>query len=308
MYSNHLLRRFVKDYSLPIQLVQEPYFSYYVELYDRVYQSKKHFALLQDTIQQFGDEEKFLQYYNLLKDQIIAAIKITPEFQQFNNDRLDEFTITNKIGGSGDIYKPMFDGKCFLSFDLKKANYNSLKFYHPNMVMNTDTFDVFISLFTDDEYIKQSKYIRQVIFGNLNPKKQQKIQKYIVNILCSKIVDFYDVANIRNTSFDEIVVELDAPEDYLLNQVFQNEIKKVVHDLGIELNVEIFYLKQLKPFSYFVKEYIEPKDKIEFKAVNVFHMPQVYKHYFQMPLHPYDFMFFHEGYIAKYMEPLHFDS
>lgn len=33
-----------------------------------------------------------------------------------------------------------------------------------------------------------------------------------------------------------------------------------------------------------MKEYVKPQGKIEFKAVNAYHMPQAYKHYFQLPL------------------------
>lgn len=65
--------------------------------------------------------------------------------------------------------------------------------------------------------------------------------------------------------------------------MFQDDIKKTARDYGIELNMEIFYLKQLKLFSYFVKEYVKLQGKIDFKVVNVYHMPQTYKHYFQLP-------------------------
>lgn len=41
-----------------------------------------------------------------------------------------------------------------------------------------------------------------------------------------------------------------------------------------------------------MKEYVKPQGKIEFKVVNAYHMPQAYKHYFQLLLHEYDLMFF----------------
>lgn len=65
----------------------------------------------------------------------------------------------------------MFDGAFFFSLDLKKVNYHVLKFYYPNLVLNTHTYEDFIGQFTEFDYIRKSKYIRQVIFGNLNPKK-----------------------------------------------------------------------------------------------------------------------------------------
>ena len=101
----------------------------------------------------------------------IETVKNTTGYKTFNHDRLDEFTVTSPVVKTGDIYKPMFDGACFFSLDLKKANYHVLKFYHPNLVLNTHTYEDFIGQFTEFDYIRKSKYIRQVIFGNLNPKK-----------------------------------------------------------------------------------------------------------------------------------------
>ena len=309
MYSHNLLKRFVKDYSLPIQLVREPYFSYYIDLYDKVYDSKNHFDRLKFTLEQFGnDEEKFFQYCKEIMDAAIQAVKDTPEFQAFINDRLDKYAVTNPVQSSKTVYHPDYDDCCFLSIDLKKANYYSLKFYHPNIVLNTTTFDEFISRFTDLDYIRQSKYIRQVIFGNLSPKKQQKIQKYVVHLLAALVLKHFDADRLRTTTFDEIVVELSSPQEFIGHHTFQEDVRNFAEKHGIELNMSVFRLKQLKPFSYFVKEYVIPNGKTEFKAVNIYHMPQVYKHYFHLPLHEYDLMFYHEGSIAKYIEPLAFEA
>lgn len=307
MYSHSLLKRFVKDYNLPIQLVREPYFSYYIDLYDKVYQSKTLFKQLENTINQLGSEKNFFETCQQVIDTAIQTVKNTPEFQAFNNDRLDKYNVGEIIGTKGTIYLPEYDKGCFLSLDLKKANYHALKFYNLNIVLNTNTYEEFIRKFTDIDYICQSKYIRQVIFGHLNPKKQTKIQKYIIHNLSRLVMNYFDMERIRSTSFDEIVIQLSSPDEYENNDEFKNTIQNFVKDFGVELNTEVFYLKQLKPHSFFVKEYLK-SNKIEFKAISTLFMPQAYKHYFNLPICDYDLMFYHEGYVAKYIDPIFFEN
>lgn len=54
-----------------------------------------------------------------------------------------------------DVYRPDNDGKYFLSLDLKKANYNALKFYDPEIVLDTGFYEELISRFTDLDYRKR---------------------------------------------------------------------------------------------------------------------------------------------------------
>jgi len=41
MINHKAHKRFVKDFSLPIQILQNPYFEYYKNLYDKVYDLMK---------------------------------------------------------------------------------------------------------------------------------------------------------------------------------------------------------------------------------------------------------------------------
>lgn len=287
MFSHNLLRRFVKDFSLPIQLVQKPYFDYYLDLYDDVFGTKNLFRMF-------------------AKDEVIKAVTSTAKYQEFNNDKLERFSVPGGIE-KGSIYNPDNDGRYFVSFDLKKANYNALKFYHPDIVFSTRTYDEFIEKFTDLEYFKKSKYIRQVIFGNLNPKKQAKIQRYIIRQLLEVVSLYFPEDKIKEASHDEIVVAIEAPEEYLANTEFRDALFEKVNDLGIELNSNVFSLRQLKPYPYYVKEYYNEK-RVEFKAVPSLFMPQVIKHYFGRSIEDYDLFFYHEGQIAKFITPISFSA
>ena len=75
-------------------------------------------------------------------------------------------------------------------------------------------------------------------------------------------------------------------------------------DLTHIVKVEFFRLRQIhqeKPF--FVKEYLDKK--LEFKNIPTIFLPQVFKHYFDLPLRDDDLVFFHEGQKAKFLEPIY---
>lgn len=298
---NKILKRFIKDFSLPIQLIQMPYFEYYISLYDKVYNSKEKWKLFTDTLNKLGGTEQFYAENKKVQDSIIHAISQTEIYKKFNYDRLDEYNVKLNIS-KNNVFNNQNDGKLFISIDLKKANFYSLKYYDNNLVLNTENYNQLISKFTNLEYIKQSKYIRQIIFGNLNPKKQQKIQKYIMSKLLNVMLKYFDKNKILNVSHDEIVVMIDSIN---IDDKFYNEIYSYCNDLGIPINIELFKLKQLKPYKYFVKE-IYNTNKIDFKCCPSIYMPQIYKYYFNDNMNKYDFYFLYENSVAKFVEPLNF--
>lgn len=308
MFSHNLLRRFVKDFSLPIQLVQEPYFSYYLNLYDDIFNTKALFRLLTETVEALGGEEQFFLTGKRLQEEAIEAVTKTEKYQEFISGDLSRFSVPEGIGKEN-IYNPNNDGRYFVSFDLKKANYNALKFYHPDIVLGTSSYDEFIGRFVDLEYFKKAKHIRQVIFGNLNPKRQIKIQQHIIGELLKVISSYFPKDKIKATTNDEIVLALEKPEEYLANTEFKNALTKKVENLGIELNESVFRLRQLKPFTYYVKEFCGDGEKrVEFKMVPALFMPQVVKHYFGKDIEEYDLYFYHEGQIARFVTPISFTA
>lgn len=305
MFSHNLLRRFVKDFSLPIQLVQEPYFEYYLDLYDRLFNTKKLFRLFVETVEQCGGEEQFFKLSDGLQEMVVQAISSTPEYQRFISDSFEKFSVSAGVG-KGNLYIPENGGKYFVSFDLKNANYNALKYYSPAMVLNTASYEELIGRFTEFGYFKKAKHFRQVIFGNLNPKRQVRIQQYLIGRILEAVEAFFSKEKIRAVTNDEVVVEIDCPEKYFCNFDLINAVEQVKRELGIELNIGVFLLKQLKPYSYYVKEHCNA-GKVEFKGVPSIYMSQVIKHYFKEKICEYDLYFYHEGQIARFIAPLVFE-
>jgi hypothetical protein len=305
MISHIVLKRFVKDYSLPIQLVREPYFDYFLNLYDAQFNTKEKYKLLCDTINICGNEQNFMEQYHKIKDNILDAMKANSHYIDFNNAKLDEYNIPVNNYCKHDIFNESNIDRYFISIDLKKANFQAMKYYNKDLVFGFNTYEDFMYSFTDLDYMVQSKYIRQVIFGNLNPKRQIKIEQYLTYQMLSKLVDcdFIKVENIKMVSPDEIVCEFNI-ESYLLYKNYDKQLTKMIKDLiNFDADIEIYKLNQIKPFKFYVKEFIN-KSGYELVCVPIIYYAQAHKMYNGLEINDYDLSFFYENQVARFLETL----
>ena len=241
MYSYKLLKRFVKDYKLPIQVVQEPYFSYFMNLYDSQYKTKEKFKLLEESRNKFNSDDEFLEEYYKIRDKVITTIKALPEYKIYNEMDMKHFDILNYNFPKHDIFNMSNVGKYFISIDLKKANFQALKWLNPELVLNCDSYKEFLSKFTDLEYMHNSKYLREVIFGNMNPKRQVKVEKYMTNKILSLLLEYNTIKEneIRMFSNDELIFEKTATETYeLFNDIRVTDVIK--NQLDFDVDIEKF--------------------------------------------------------------------
>lgn len=302
MLGKDVLKRWSKDYNLPIKIYQEPYFSYLINLYDNYLHTKNKLNLLEETVSKFETEDKFLAYYYEVRDNVIQSMKSKQEFQDFNIGDLSKFNITSSYP-KNDIYKQTCVNKCFVSIDLVKANYQALKFISPEIVSNTNSYEEFIKLFTDLDYMAKSKYLRQVIFGNINPKRQIKVERYLIEQVIDLMLegDYFKQGEIQMASSDEVVFELseELVPKYAESSDLLKELVKAT--LNIDVDIEVFKLVSVEG-KYYAKEFLNKKG-YELKAVPQIYFPQVYKKYNKLDLEENDLVFFHEGQIAKFLNP-----
>ena len=320
IYSKDLANRFVSDYKLPIQMTDEKYFFYYLDLYEKEYQSRTKYDKLCDIIEKEydGSPNKFLYDYYHIRDVIITTVENSDAYKKFNEMDMSIFSIKDKLNiTSNNIYNETNVGKAFISIDLKKANFQALKYVDPKIVLNSETYQEFIGNFTLSEYVAESKYTRQVIFGKLNPKRHIAVEKFITH----KIYDFlkntcglpYKCVSISN---DEIIFDLGKFGKMYIDEIFgavdkANECEKSINDsLGFEVNVEMYVLHKVqlccdkfKRSCYYYKEYITP-NKVNGKLVCVpsNYFPIVYKLFNGLALKEEDYHFDYEGLDCKYCE------
>ena len=195
MINKSIIKRFVKDYNLPIPVVKEDYIPYYLDLYEEDFGSRTKFDMLLNTIEEIkkkygGDDDMFLDYYYEVRNNVINAVVKNPSFKKFNNMDMNEFSMKNKPNvSSNNIYNETNVGKFFISIDLKKANFQTLKNIDKNIVFGADTYEDFIGKFTDSEYIANSKYFRNVVFGMMNPKRHITAEKYFITQIYQKVIE-----------------------------------------------------------------------------------------------------------------------
>lgn len=289
-------RQFVRDYKLPIQIVKDGYFEYYLELFQEHFKSQSRYDLMLETVNFFGSLEAFNNEAKRIRHEAIDFVRANEVYAQLEKDKLTSYDC--KFEYKINLYNQLNIGKTFVSIDLVKGNVQALNFYNKEILGNSDTYEDFMKKFTEHEYFIKSKQIRQVIFGNLLPKKQQKIQKFIMGIIRDELIkNGMNENDICASSPDEIVFELDAFKDF--QKVLDSDIIK-----ALNLHVEIFKLEKISDdVEGFIKVF-QNKEGIELKKCNAKFMPEIIKFLKKEPLNEKDLCFFDEGRIAQYSQPL----
>jgi hypothetical protein len=308
MFSKTILKRFIKDYKLPIQIIQEPYFTYFVDLYDKQYNTKSKINLLTDALSKFESEDKFLSNYYVIRDNIIKTIEATEIYKEFNSVNMDKYNVDNKVVGAKNIFKKTNVDKFFISIDLKKANFQAMKYFSKDLVLGCETYNELISKFTDLEYMKESKYLRQVIFGNINPKRQVKIERYMTEQIYKSlhtILILLDKREVKMICNDEIIFEI---SEHDANEISVKGLEEVIkQNTTFDVDVEIYQLREIKNTEFYVKEFIN-KDGYELMCIPAVYHAQAYKKYNNMEIVNNDLVFLYENRACTFLEPLDFDK
>lgn len=298
-----LKERFCKDCNVPIKIFDEPYFAERLELYDEHFGTLKKYELFTKELQKYKCEQDYFEDYNRVKDEAIMCIKSTEAYQRFNEEDMNKYRVKHTNIACKDIFHPSNDGKVFISIDMKKANFSSLHHYDPSMFKEASTWENFISLFTDNKHIINSKYIRQVILGNCNPKRHITYEKFLMDNVLDILEMEYDniLNNVVSFSNDEIIIEY-----YTHYTILQRRIRSLlsIKSADIPFRVELFKLRKIKGINGYYKEIFQliGETRIELKCVNNYMMPLVVRKLKgQEPLEN-DKIFYHEGLLSKFIE------
>ena len=322
-----LRSRFVSDFSLPIPVVQSPYFEDRLELLEEEYMAKTLYENLLFMIDEKfdGNPNKFLEYYHQVRDNIITSITNSEAYKDFiSNEKFVKNIVP--ICSNRNLYTNEQDGCMFISYDMKKANFQTLKYANPAIVCDANTYENFIGKFTDLDYIKQSKYTRQVIFGKLNPKRTINLEKWITNEVAKSIVsstngiinifakehsrDYIMVGKLTLFSInsDEIIFKWNGSE----KEFEKCEILPSIVFEGIEYKGSKFKLhaRQFKLATsnsiltvYEKEDYLNANRRI-LRGVPATYYPQVYKLLNGIEIVDSDLVFYYEHELARFLYPL----
>ena len=313
-------RRFVKDYNLPINVVDSPYFEYYMETYDW-FPKKEYEDLVNDIEIRFGGNVNlWLEEYAEMRDEIITTIENTDAYRDFNTCDMKQWEIPKEMKNFPDmnIYNQSSIGKTFISIDLKKANFQALKWVNPDIVLDSDTYeDLIDSWGYDSEYMRTSKYTRQVIFGKLNPKRTITVEKYIMSKVYDAVINDkmnfineYDASLVAFKS-DELIFEVLAENPVVGSEVLFNYMKQIIKDkVGVDVHMDLFRVGEISTLNhnnitvncYIRTNLLTGEEKLK-SASQIFY-PQLYKLWKGMDINEKDLVFLSEGQLATFLIPL----
>lgn len=301
--STRAKERFCKDCNIPIRLFQEPYFTDRLTLFDKFYGTLDKWNLFLEELQKYNCEQDYFEEYNRVKDAAILSIKESEAYQRFNADDMNKYRVTHENLPSKDIFKPTNDGKAFISIDMRKANFSSLHHYSADM-FGVNTWEEFISKFTNNQHIINSKYIRQVILGNCNPKRHITYEKYLMDILLADLLEKYiTIERVVFFSNDEIVIDIsDMNKSRQVLLAFN--IEQYLKDASPKFKVELFTLYKIHGTDGYYKEILNENGEkdIEFKCLDNYMMPFVIRHFLGEEVTDSDKAFYHEGLLAQFIE------
>lgn len=296
--------RFCKDCNIPIRLFQDPYFTDRLKLFDKFYGTLEKWNIFLDELQKYHCEQDYFEEYNRVKDAAILSIKESEAYKRFNEEDMNKYRVTHENLPNKDIFKPSNDGKLFISIDMRKANFSSLYHYDNSMFSGAKTWEEFISKFTENKHIINSKYIRQVILGNCNPKRHITYEKYLMNEVLDALIKEvgYWFDEIVFFSNDEIVIDMDNYADCIRNRNLTKS--KLEEYFDFPLNVELFYLHKINGTDGYYKEIIKDINErsFEFKCLDNYMLPFVIRNFLGEEITDSDKVFYHEGLLAKFIE------
>lgn len=302
--SEKLKERFCKDCNIPLKLFKEPYFTDRLQLYDSYYNTLDKWNIFVRELEKYRCEQYYLEEYNRVKYAAINDIKLSDGYNRFNEEDMGKYSVKYKDLPSKDIYKPSNVGELFISIDMRKANFSALKFYDKSIFSNADTWEEFVGRYTENKHIVNSKYIRQVILGNCNPKRQVTYEKYLMGLVLEVLIDElgYSASDIAFFSNDEIVINMGKYEDCINKQKILEMVVNV--RFNIPFRIELFYLRKITGTYGYYKEVVRNiiEREYEFKCLNNYTLPFVLRKFNREEITENDKAFHHEGLLSKFIE------
>eukprot|EP00906_Rhabdomonas_costata_P012417 RCo017812 len=292
-------------FGLPFAATNSPFFEFFAEWYDPLLKSK---AVVEGVTRDLeacgGTPESVRAHLAGVKKQVITAVMATPAFEAFRDptrvaavlplDKLCTFSHELRLNP----YHPSCAGQVFLSFDLANANFNSLRFFDPELVLGSATYEEFVGRFSSSFWVRSSKHFRQCLFSELNPKGQTEVMQWLSRRVASVVVREGGVPakQLRCLNRDEVVMQC-APKGWAaeLSRLCAVLTDALPPGVGEFLRVEVFHVLHLEPHPYYVKEVyynafvsevgkappVETSAilKVALKNVPVCHFAQVFDHY-----------------------------
>lgn len=287
------------DNNIPIKIFEEPYFTQRLNLLDEYYDCLSKWDLFNSELKKYPTENDFFNHYNKVKDDAIAFIKQKQEYKNFIETNFSLIEVKNKNLPTKSIYKTENIGKRFLSIDMKKANFSSLRYYDYHIFGGASTWEKFISNFTDNQHIINSKHIRQVILGNCCAKKQIQFETLLMDELTHSLIKYTPKLGELIVFFSNDEVVFDISEWSFVDDLIKEAVKDYTSTMAIPFRVKVFTLQQIGKEGY-LREFDD--SSVDFKCVDANYVPFVIRRLRGEEVTEDDKVFVHNDVLCKYIE------
>lgn len=292
--TDQLVKNFIRTFSLPIPIAKAEYIDYFVELLDPYYDTKNKWDMYKKYKEQYSYDLDDIVHQTRKK--MMRDIEASEGFKKFKS--FDLTTLDNAGIQKQNLYIQPNHQKFFISVDFVKANFQSFLYKKFDIFNGARSFDEFVDKYTNIKILKESKILRQVLFGNLDPKRQQSIQKEMLRKVYNIMIETELFKNpIVSLSTDELYVEVD--ESFVDKTDW---LKDVINAYGFNVRVDHFQIVQ--PFNessfYKLNTKTGKKDLILVPKTSV---AQFIKMLENRDFEDQDLYFINqEGFLSKYIE------
>lgn len=164
------------------------------------------------------------------------------------------------------------------------------------------TWEEYVATFTDSKHFSDSKYIRQVIFGACNPKKQIKYESFLMEQVYFGIKQKFPKIEVFSLGEDEIILPFVQKTQASGEIIASSEIKNAIpEELKNLVRFEVFSLHKFGSYGW-VKSYPFSDKPIDFKCVDAEIFHQIVKHYYDLQITEDDLVFYHNGQLARFLK------
>ena len=296
--SNHLKKRFCTECRIPVGVYDNPYFSSRIDTFEPFYDSKKKFARFCNSLKPYKSEQEYGEDYNRIKEAMIQVIRENPAYGEF----VANIPNLNVTYPKKELYSPDNAPGWYISIDMSAANFNAVRHFNPDIFGGAETWQDFARRFTDNEHIIESKYIRQVIMGACNPKAQTRYETYLMATLLDHIVKNLPNVVVFSLGTDEIILEIPASGCGFSINHLERVIFSEPNGIGKIVKIQCFQLRRIKGTDGYIR--VDYNGAVQFKNLPKKLMIQVVKHYLEMPINDIDLVFYDDGRLARYIEPI----
>jgi hypothetical protein len=190
-----------------------------------------------------------------------------------------------------------------------KANFQALRYIDPSIVRDCETWEEYVSKFTDIQYLAAAKQVRQEVLGKLNAKRLAAIERRVANDFGKEFkyrLGIYGFS-LFSIKTDEIIFKCEVTEKEFESfncgdQTFQG-FNFRVNKFKLHKRVFKRALSDKRIIVYEKEDYLNAHRRI-LKAVPAIYYPQVYKLLNGMKINDSDLVFTHEHELAKFMYPI----